>query len=203
MTQAWTITNRITGEVLCPMFVTPSTGAHPKDYGWAWDATQQKATQITAMPDPAIQIWSGGAWIEDPAKVEAQLLPLVKTANENRVRDVYSMNYGKQKKYARKQQEVLDYRGLANTIALQLVTFLGMTPVNQLKKFRFAMAEAKARGITTDKVIDGWETAIDATETKVANWEAVEMKAIIDIKAAPTAAAKRAAYAAINWNWSA
>lgn len=211
MTQLWTIVSTTTGVVLAPCFVTPSMGSHPKDNGWPWDASSQRAVRIDAAPDLALQVWSGTAWIEDAAKVEALLIAKVKADNEARVRSIYSTNYGKQKKYSRKQQEVLDFRTLPGTAGLAVANaltatltafvpgFATLTAAQQAKKFRFAMAEAAARGVSVATVIGWYEAAIDAKEQQVANWEAVEMKAIADLKAASTAAAKRAVYAAIIW----
>lgn len=212
MSQLWTIARIADGVVLCVCFETPSTGSHPKDNGWPWDATTQKATRIPSTPDPAVQAFDGTAWAEDPAKIEALLIAQVKADNEARVKAVYSQNYGKQKKYSRKQQEVLDFRAIPATLVgvtalvAPLTSFVSgfnaMTAEARGKKFRFAMTEAKLRGVSIDTVIARFETTIETIEQQVANWEAIEQKAILDLKAAATAAAKRAVYAAVNWNWS-
>lgn len=212
MSQLWTIVEQTGGAVLCPSFETDSFGQHPKDKGWAWNAATQRAVRIDARPDVLVQSFSGTVWAEDAAKVEALLIPKVKAANEALVRGLYSTNFGKQKKYSRKQQEVLDYRALSGTVSgltsalastvltLPLAT---MTLAQQRKKFRFAMAQAKKRGVSLDVIIGEFEAAIDDKEEQVANWEAVELEAVRAIKAAPTAADKRAVFAAINWGWSA
>lgn len=158
-------------------------------------------------------IWQLRTPVDDPAAVEAFLLPLVKTANETLVKGLYSQNYGKQKKYSRKQQEVIDFRSLngalglpvANaltaTLSLFVPGFTAMTVAQQKRKFRFAMAQAKKRNVSIEVIIAEIETTLDTVEDQVAAWEAIELEAIRAIKAASTAVAKRAAYAATNWSW--
>lgn len=210
MSQKWTIALIATGEVLCPSFTTDSMGQHPKDKGWAWNAATQKATRISAEPNPLEQTWSGTAWVDDPTKIQPRLIAKVKADNETRVRTLYTTNFGKQKKYSRKQAEVLDYRALGGTVAalttdlasaLFLTPLALMTTVQQRKKFRFAMAEAKLRNVPLSTIIGEYETAIETIEAQIADWEAIELEAIRQIKLAATATAKRAAYAAINWTW--
>ena len=148
--------------------------------------------------------------VEDVAKVEASLIAKVKMTNASMVSSAYTTTFGKQKKYSRKQQEVLDFRGLTpvttplssaltSSLAPLLPAFSSLTVAAQQKKFRFAMAQAALRGVTVDVIIDEFERAIEATEARVAAWEAVEQEGVRAIKAAATAAAKRAAYKAITW----
>lgn len=151
----------------------------------------------------------------DAAKLEARLIVSIKATNEALVRGVYSQNYGKQKKYSRKQQEVLDFRSLMGALgvpvlqplsaalSLFLPGFQALTAAQQRKKFRFSMAQAAKRAVSIDVIIGELETTIDTIESKVANWEAVELEAIRSIKLAATASAKQAIFDAINWNWSA
>lgn len=208
--QFWTIVKKAKPtQVVVPVHTTSSSTIEPKDQGCQWDDSLL-AVKIPAAPRSGLDAWDGTKWTEIPSVVEATLIAKVKADNEALVRSVYSMNYGKQKKYSRKQQEVLDFRDLGSSLGLgitSLVTdvvnfapaFNAMTAAQQAKKFRFAMAEARIRGVTIAQVIAGYEAAIDSIEQKVANWEAIELKAIADIKAATTVAAKRAVYAAINW----
>lgn len=139
---------------------------------------------------------------------------MLKDANEALVRTAYSQNYGKQKKYSRKQQEVLDFRTLNGSLGLPVLNaltaalnlfmpgFNALTASQQKKKFRFSMAQAARRGVTIDVIIGEIEAKLDAVEDQVASWEAIELEAIRAIKAATTAAAKRAVSAAINWSWT-
>jgi hypothetical protein len=63
------------------------------------------------------------------------------------------------------------------------------------------MAQAKKRNVSIEVIIGEIEAKLDTVEDQVAAWEATELEAILAIKAATTAAGKRAAYAAINWAW--
>lgn len=216
MPQFWTVTRLSDGVVLEAAFATPSEGSHPKDNGLPdWDSAVMKATRIPRAPRAELEVWSGTAWVEDAAKVEAMLVGQVKAADEALVKGLYSQNYGKQKKYSRKQQEVLDFRtlngalglpvvnALTATLSLFLPGFNALTASQQKKKFRFSMAQATKRGVSIDVIIGEMEGRLDTVEDQVASWEAIELEAIRAIKAAPTAAAKRAAFAAINWSWTA
>lgn len=214
MTQFWTIYTTATKAVIVPCFASPSTGSHPKDNGLAgWDAATMTATRIAQPPDPAVQLFDGAKWVEDPARVEAVLIDQVKAANAAMVASTYTTAFGKQKKYSRKQQEVMDFRGLAPvttsltssltaTLSGLLPAFNALGAAAQKKKFRFAMAQAALRGVSIDVIINEFEAAIETIESKVAAWEAIELEGIRAIKAAPSAATKRAAYAAINWAWT-
>lgn len=66
-----------------------------------------------------------------------------------------------------------------------------------------AYAESALTGDTLSAVLARFETGMNVSAIENARIEAVAQKAKRDIKVATTAAAKRAAYAAINWNWSA
>jgi hypothetical protein len=214
MTQLWTIARTSDGAVLAASFETPSFGVHPKDRGWAWDSATQKATRIDKRPDPGSQLWSGTAWVDDLAKLKVRLVTQVKLENETFVRALYTTNFGKQKKYSRKQQEVMDYRALApvtlslaqalnTSLGSLLPQFVSLGAAAQKKKFRFAMAEAALRGVTVDVVIGEYEAAIETIESKVAAYEAVELVTVRAINAATTTTAANAAYAARNWSWTA
>ncbi|MBB3691446.1 hypothetical protein [Sphingomonas sp. BK580] len=211
--QYWTITDVAGTTVLAAAYPTPSVGSHPKDNGWPWDAAKQKAWRIDAVPDQAVMRWIAPAWVEDLATVEASLMALVKATNEANVRAIYSTNFGKQKKYSRKQQEVLDFRSLSGALGMPVTNaltatlssflpgFATLSAAQQKRKFRFSMAQAKLRGVTIDVIIGEIEARLDTVEDQIAAWEAIELEAIRAIKAATTAAAKRAAYAAIDWTW--
>lgn len=178
--------------------------------------------QVATLPASAagdLSLYGAGTGVaargvEDLDRVKATLIAQVKVANETLVRSTYSTNYGKQKKYSRKQQEVMDFRGLAPTVtslsttltqSLSVVApvFDLLTATAQKKKFRFAMAEAAKRGVTVATVIGEFEAAIENVESMVASWEATEQDAVRRIKAATTAAAARAIFAGIDWTFRA
>lgn len=220
MSQLWTITSLDGKTVFCERFETSSSGVHPKDRGWAWNAATQKAWQIQVAPDVSNQVWSGTAWVDDIAKLRLIAIAQVKAKNEQLVKSLYSQNYGKQKKYSRKQAEAMDFRALAPTVltlsqtltvatSTLLPQFSALTSAAQKKKFRFAMAQAARRTAlgtptTPDTIVAEIEAAIDVIEDQVAMWEAIELEAVKMIKAAPTRAAIDAIIAALgDWSWKA
>jgi len=194
MTQFWTITAVSDGTVLSPCFATPSAEVHPKDCGWAWDAAAHKASPIAAAPDPAVQNWSGKTWGEAASKIEHILCDLVD--DEREARQMLSLTPGGAKKYVynRKAQEAINAQGILASVlnALSLV--------EKKKKYPFAYAESAVTGEPLTAVLARFETGMTVAAAENARIEAVAMKAKRDIRAATTAAQKRAVYAAIIWN---
>lgn len=204
--QLWTIAKVATNEVLSPCFATDSTGVHPKDRGWPWDAATQKATKISAYPDQVLQTWSGSAWVDDAGKLEALLLTSVKAESERRAMLVYTPNRGKMREYSKKAQEVIDFRGLAGEGALATLLntlFASLPNAAKRRKFIYAQADAARRGDTVADAIARFEAGMTTSETTVASLKAIEATACAAIRAAASAAAKRAAYAAVDWSWTA
>lgn len=195
--QRWTITDSATGAMLAPCFITDAASVAPKDAGFPWDSARHKATAIGAAPDPAVQAWNGAQWVEDPLKVEAALLPLVDTQRETLQMTVLTPGGAKKYVYNRKAAEAILASGIAATVLNAL------TLVDRKKKYPFAYAESAVTGDTLAVVLARFETGMNTSAIENARIEAVAQKAKRDIKAATTAAAKCAAYAAINWNWSA
>lgn len=204
--QLWTITDLATGAVLSTAFSTPSTGSHPKDNGWAWDATKHKATKIAVQPDTDTQAFEGTAWIESPAKVEAALISAVKAESERRTMLIYTANRGKMREYGKKNQEVIDFRKLGNEGAAATVLntlFAALPGAAKKRSFIYSQADAARRGDTVADAIARFEAGMNAAEIVVASLKAVEAAGCAAIRAATTAAGKRAAFAAINWAWTA
>ncbi len=207
MSQLWTITDLAGTQILYAAFVTPSVGSHPKDNGWAWDAATQKCTRIDAAPDLTSQKWSGTAWVEDLAKVKAASIAQIKADKAAMLAAAYTTVFGKQKIYARKQEEVNAFRALAPlvtnlTTIVNTVAFTSLGVATQKDKFRFALAEAALRGVSVGVVINEYATRIDGVEPQSAAWEAIEQKACADTRAATSSAQVKAIYAAINWAWT-
>jgi hypothetical protein len=195
MTQLWTIAAKAGGAVLAPCFATPSYGSHPKDNGWPWDAIAQAATRIAAAPDLAVQSWSGSAWVEDPAKVEAILVAAVKAEAERRKMLVRSPGSGKGAEYRRKRDE-------ATASATVLAAVLNaLTKPAALQQYPAAAMEAQLTGESLATVLTRYREASAAADTEVLRLAAVEWAGTKAIKAAATAAAKRAAATAISWTW--
>ena len=137
-------------------------------------------------------------------ELEVDLIDAVKTEAERRRMLVMSPGGSKKTVYSLKQSEVDAWNELGSTLATALTAFLGLSVVKQKRKFRFAMAEAAARGEANPAAaIARFVLGSDIANLEAARIEAIEQVSVTAIKAATTAAAKRAAYAAINWNWSA
>lgn len=142
--------------------------------------------------------------IQTPAEVEVTLVDQAKTEAERRRMLVMSPGGSKKTVYSIKQSEVDNWNDLGSTLTTSLTAFLGLPVIKQKRKFRFAMAEAAFRGEANPAAaIARFAAGSDAANTEAARIEAIEQAGVTAIKAATTIAAKRAAYAAINWNWSA
>lgn len=142
--------------------------------------------------------------IQTLAEVEAVLIDQTKTEGERRRMLVMSPGGSKKTVYPLKQSEVDNWNDLGSTAATALTAFLSLSLIKQKRKFRFALAEAALRGEATPAAaIARFAVGSDAANAEVARIEAIEQSAVSLIKSATTTTAKRAAYAAINWNWSA
>lgn len=142
--------------------------------------------------------------IQTPAEVDATLIDQTKTEGERRRMLVMSPGGSKKTVYSLKQSEVDNWNDLGSSIATSLTAFLGLPVIKQKRKFRFALAEAAFRGEPNPAAaIARFAAGSDAANAEAARIEAIEQAGVAAIKAATTIAAKRAAYAAINWNWSA
>ncbi len=142
--------------------------------------------------------------IQTPAEVETTLVDQAKLEGERRRMLVMSPGGSKKTVYSLKQSEVDSWNDLGSTAATALTAFLGLSLIKQKRKFRFAMAEATIRGEANPAAaIVRFAAGSDAANAEAARIEAIEQAGVTAIKTATTIAAKRAAYAAINWNWSA
>jgi hypothetical protein len=200
----WAVYTTATG-ALQAVVCTPT---HPRFHGYAWDGATMTATDLgAAAPDQAVMSWSSSAkaFAEDPAKVEALLVPQVKAEAERRRMLLYTPNRGKMKIYERQDREVDSWYalGAAGALATTLLAAFNLLPAAvRSRKFRAAITNAAAMGDTVDKAIARFEAGIAANDQLVLNLEAIEQRAVKNIKAAATAAAKRAAFAAIDWTWA-
>lgn len=190
-TIAIAVFNKTSGELLHigPLGSAPaSAGTIPLPAGydqatWAWNAATR-------------------TMVEDPARTERQLVAEAKAEGERRRMLVLSPGGSKKSVYALKQAEVEVWNDLGNTVAVALSAFLALPAAKQKRRFRFAMAEAAARGEANPAAaIARFAAGADASNTEAARIEAIEQKAVAAIKAATSATAKRAAATAINWNW--
>lgn len=206
MTQLWTIASITTGEVLYDAFQTPSAGSHPKDNGWAWDPATQKATRIGVAPDRGAQAFNGTAWTDDAVRVEADLIAAVKAESSRRASLAYTAVRWKDREYAKKAQEVIDFRALGAEGALATLlntVFMQLSGTTKRRKFIYASADAAKRGDTVADAIARFEAGMGSAEPAVASVKAIEATACMAIRSAGATAAKRAAFAAIDWTWTA
>jgi hypothetical protein len=140
--------------------------------------------------------------IQTVQETEATLVDQAKTEAERRRMLVMSPGGSKKTVYSLKQSEVDNWNDLGSTVATALTAFLALSVIKQKRKFRFALAEAAFRGEANPAAaIARFAAGSDAANAEAARIEAIEQAAVTAIKAATTIAAKRAAYAAINWNW--
>lgn len=139
---------------------------------------------------------------EDPARIEADLVAGIKAEAERRRMLVLSPGGSKKSIYALKQAEVEAWNELGSTLATALASFLQLPAAKQRRRFRFAMADAAIRGETNPgAAIARFTAGADASNLEAARIEAIEQKGVAAVRVATTAAAKRAAFAAINWTW--
>ncbi len=142
--------------------------------------------------------------IQTVQEAEATFVEQVKTEAERRRMLVMSPGGSKKTVYSLKQSEVDNWNNLGSTLATALTAFLALSVVKQKRKFRFALAEAAFYGEPNPAAaIARFAAGSDAANAEAARIEAIEQASVATIKAATTITAKRAAYAAINWNWSA
>lgn len=194
MTQFWTITDTLTGEVLCPSFQTESEGVHPRFRGWDWNPDRHKATRVSGVPNPVLQTWSGSAaaWIDDVAKMRDVLLAKVDQDREAARRPAMTQLLGQSFVYAEKAREVHDYENVVGTLLATL------TMPQRAARFPFATAEAEATGDSLATVIARFKAGIAASRATIARADALATKAKRAIRAATTPTQMQSA-ATVAW----
>lgn len=171
----------------------------PTDFpqGMMWVASARGFLDL-----PATTIWNGTTWVEDAAKVEAALLAQVKAEAEQRKMLILTAGGAKKTEYADKYREVVAWDTLAGTAAQIPIAFTALPSATRSLRFAYALADAAAFGDTPADAIARFKVGIGKSAS-IATIAAIEAKSCARIKAASTTAAKRAAYAAVNWNQSA
>ncbi|MBA4756300.1 MAG: hypothetical protein H2050_15850 [Sphingobium sp.] len=129
----------------------------------------------------------------DLAAVEAGLIADIDHKREVLRAMVMTPGVGQSYAYAQKASEVYDYRNIVGAL------LAGLTMPQKTARYPFAMAEATATGDTLAVVIARFEAGMSTSRSRIAHVEAVATKAKREIRAAATIAAKRAAFAAIDW----
>ncbi len=143
--------------------------------------------------------WSARAIVEDAARVETRLIALVKAEAERRKMEHASAGGYKKAEYAAKEREVAAWDALGATAGAILVAFMALAPAARAARFPYAVASAASFRDTPAAAIDRFRAGI-ARAAPIPRIAGVEEAACNAIRAARTAAAKRAAYAAIIWN---
>jgi len=126
-------------------------------------------------------------------QLEASLLDQVDDKREALMMTVMTSGGAKKTEYAEKAGEVRDYRNTLGSILAALST------IDQRKRFPWAMAEVDQTKDTLAVVIARFEAGATASRTPAAKYAAIAQVGKRAIRTASTAAAKRAAFAAINW----
>lgn len=128
--------------------------------------------------------------------VQADLLAKVKFEAERRKMASFSAGNGKAQEYVQKGKE-------ASTSATVLASVLNaLTAANAAAQYPMAHAERTLTGETLSVVLARYRAGKASSDAELARLSAIEWKSVQAIKSASTAAAKQAAYAAINWNQS-
>ena len=163
-----------------------------------------------ALPDgyeAAMWDWSATKrqMVESAAKVEAMLVAAINDERETRQMAAMTTGGAKKAVYAMQQAEVLAWAGLGSVGAstTQLVAAFNLLPLTARKqKFYFAILSAEKRGEPNiAAAIARFSSGAASSNYEVARIEAIARACIDAVKAATTAATKRAAAAAIDWTW--
>jgi hypothetical protein len=163
-------------------------------------------TTLVMAGFPDTRAWSapmrGFVAVDD----EAALIRKVKADASSRKMKVLTTGTAKSKIYAAKQAEVTAFYaagGATQSVSAALAMINNMSALERDRRYRYALVSAKLRGETTiQKAIERFNAGALFSDKEVARIEAIEELGCERIRAATTAAAKRAAFAAINWNWA-
>ena len=162
----------------------------PADYNevtWRWNVTAR-------------------AMVEDASRIEAALIKSINDERETRQMAAMTTGGAKKAVYAMQQAEVLAWAGLGavGATTTQLIAAFNLLPLTTRKqKFYFALMSMAKRGEPNIAAAIGrFSAGAAGSNAEVARVEAIAQDGIAAIKAANTAAAKRAAFAAVSWTWS-
>lgn len=138
---------------------------------------------------------SARSMVEDPAKVEARLIALVKAEAEQRKMLLRSPGSGKDAEYRQKRVEALA------SAAIAPADLDALPDTDARGQFPAASLERLLTGETLAAVLARYLAASNLAESEVCRLAAIEHAAVAKIVAAETAAAKRAAHRTIDWAW--
>lgn len=141
--------------------------------------------------DVTVEVVAVGAAL---STTQADLLAKVKAEAERRKMLAFTNGFGKSQEYLQKGKE-------ATNSATVLATVLNaITAANAATQYPMAHAERMLTGETLSAVLARYRAGKTTSDAELARLSAIEWKAVQAIKAASTAAAKQAAFTAINWN---
>ena len=181
----------VTGTISADIVPTPADGYAYTEYDPTTDPRGFRVASGKIVKDSFV------VPVETLDQLQTRLLAAVDVERERLQMTVLTDGGAKKYVYNRKAMEAIDGR----TITASLLNGLGLS--DKRKRFPFATTESFLTGETLSAVLVRFDTGMNAAASENARIEAVAQKAKRDIRAAATIAAKRAAYAAINWNSSA
>jgi len=178
MSQFWTILDG-DGVVIRPLVITGGADQSPADAGEPMEAGWQ-AVAIDIAPDPAINVWRGGAWQVDLSSVKAAAATKVSDDAEALRARFLTPGAGQAMTYVRKEAEARAWTDGADEAAFPFLnaeaTACGMT-VADLAATVIAQADAWVRiGSAIEALRRGAFVAIGEAGTI----EAIETAAAVD-----------------------
>ena len=184
-------TGIVTGTISADIVPAPADGYAYAEYDPTTDPRGFRVASGKVVKDSLV------VPVETIEQLQARLLAAVDAEREKLQMTVLTDGGAKKYVYNRKAMEAID----ARTIAASLLNGLGLS--DKKKRFPFATTESMLTGELLTTVLARYDVGMNTSAAENARIEAVAQKAKRDIRAAATIAAKRAAYAGINWNWSA
>lgn len=181
----------VTGTISADILPTPSDGYAYAEYDPTTDPRGFRVASGKVVKDSFVTP------VETIEQLQTRLLAAVDAEREKLQMTVLTDGGAKKYVYNRKATEAIDGR----TIAASLLNGLGLS--DKKKRFPVATMESILTGETLTAVLSRYDNGMNTSASENARIEAVAQKAKRDIRTAATIAAKRAAYAAVNWNWSA
>lgn len=167
---------------------------------------QDEAAVQLGTGEVAIAVDSPGEWMLGPAsavpaqhavtaaEAQLQLVGRVKSEAERRKMLSFSAGNGKAQEYVQKGKEA------AASASILAATLNALTAASAAAQYPMAHAERILTGETLSAVLARYRAGKAASDAELARLSAIECRAVQAIKGAATAAAKQAAFAAINWN---
>lgn len=181
----------------------PASG-NPTEDVLRWLLTDQlKGGTLLPFPaDPHSSVLVNGAWQVDAAKLEARLVGQVKLRAEGERMKVTTRGTAKAQVYSAKAAEVAYWDNMGASDAARKTAWLAMTVVNRQAHFAHAWSDMMIAG-EADIVpaLNRIRAGLQAAQAETVRLEAIEQQACRAIKNAGTAAAKQAAFNAVNWSW--